>query len=99
MYQYPPKTKNKNIRAIFEKKYVWPQGSNGTISITFDTTVASSALGPPGDNNVDKSDPYMKLGFLDPPVESFEMDGYSFSPDLISDYCSNRFHKWCCVSI
>ena len=80
----PPKTKNKNIRAIFEKKYVWPQGSNGTISITFDTTGASSAMG----TNSNNGDPSMKLGWIDPPLESFEMDGYTFAPDITNEKMS-----------
>lgn len=86
----PPSTSSRSgnlgSSAVFDKNVTWKPNSTGTISIKFDpNNGAWSHLG--SDSN--SITPSMNLGWVDPPIESFDMDGYNFNSSLFNNEARN----------
>jgi hypothetical protein len=90
-----PKGFSKGQRALFRDELVWPAGSTGKIHVSFsDPSSSWSRVG--SDSN--KYNPSMNLGWVDPPFDSFTIDGMTFTPsDFQSDgqgpkrnFCANN---------
>ena len=85
----PPSSKSKNSlrknlasTAIFNTKLVWGPGQYGTISVSFNTSDGAwSQVGK--DSNT--SYPSMNLGWVDPPADTFTMDGFTFDGSLFNE--------------
>ena len=79
--------------AIFLADAIWKQGQEGTITITFGTFNCSGCsveaawayIGNQSTNFSSQGLPSMNLGFCDPPLTSFSMDGYTFDISEFSD--------------
>ncbi len=85
--------------AIFLSDAIWKQGQQGTITITFgtfycngcSTEAAWSYIGNQSNQFSSQGMPSMNLGWCDPPLSSFSMDGYTFDisdfKDATRNYC------------
>lgn len=77
-------------RAVFDTRYTWKNGEIGQITIAFNANSGAwSWLG----NSSSDGNPSMNLGWTDPPLEDFEIDGYVFSKDLYA----NEFRLGCLI--
>jgi len=75
--------RDSNNKALFDKTILW--GKDGTIQISFQGNSANSTLGELSDN-VNTGQPSMRLGWLDPPLEGFKMDGFNFEFNVNGEY-------------
>ena len=75
-----------NLRAIYKNMWVWKEGSVGDITISFDPDQGSQSVLGLGSNNVR---PSMNFGWVDAPLKSFEMDGFTFNFDIKDEFRNN----------
>ena len=83
-------------RGIYNDNLKWPRGSVGEITISFDNTGSYSILGSDSTGVT----PSMNFAWLDPPLGSFTMDGYTFDFNTKSEFrngCSSSANSSCTV--
>lgn len=92
----PNKNNNKIYKAIGLTSSIWKQGGTGNINVTFgsynypnEANVSPFAAWSYVGSQTNGQMPSMNLGFIDPPLESFEYDGKIYKPESYAtrNYC------------
>ena len=99
---YKTPRRDASYKAVFLKSAIWDASASNTITITFGSNgcqgcssgAAWSNIGSQSNTQV----PSMNLGFIDPPMMDFTMDGYTFKYAEFKDATRNYCNSTSCVA-